>query len=180
MELQLCHQERTLAIAVHCLEPCAQRRGQPVPVAGLTIRPSSARIALTCTSRNSSEEDLLFALETGIDCAFRAAGLRQSAEVDRRAAVSVARKDPLGGGKQPLPGQRPLLGAVKRTGGTGPSRGFAAQGRSEPSCAHLTFKYQVSDLSDGVDSYSTRRRVAGLDTPRQLVRREAQSWELTV
>ena len=30
VELQLCNQERTVAIAVHCFEPCAQRRGQLV------------------------------------------------------------------------------------------------------------------------------------------------------
>ena len=101
VELQLCNQERTVAIAVHCFEPCAQRRGQLVR--GETDDPPKFRHIALHVDAQQLEEDRLFALEIGIDCALRVAGLRRY-QVNRRAAVSVACKDPLGRGKQPLPG----------------------------------------------------------------------------
>jgi putative transposase len=87
VELQLCNQERTVAIAVHRFEPCAQRRGQLVW--GETDDPLKFRHIALHVDAQQLEEDRLFALEIGIDCTLRVAGLRRY-QVNRRAAVSVA------------------------------------------------------------------------------------------
>ena len=101
MELQLCHQERAVAIGMHRFEPCAQRRGQLAR--GETDDPPQFRHIALHVDAQQLEEDGLLALEIGIDCALRVAGLRRY-QINRRAAESVACKDPLGRGKQPLSG----------------------------------------------------------------------------
>ena len=68
MELQLCNQERAVAIAVHCFEPCAQSRGQLLRREA-DDPPKFRHVALHVDAQQLEEDLRLFALEIGIDCA---------------------------------------------------------------------------------------------------------------